>query len=197
MRVISFALSFALLMSSNLLPVQKTGNAQARGARWKQIVVLRSNRLDVERLLGKADSDGYTVAYDLEEGHLFVDYAVFNFCEERNKYGWNVSEWTVTELTYSPYRAPKFSSLKLNLKGFRKIRENPCCPQMITYISDEEGVAYTLNPEGTLNSIRYFPSSRYNYLLCKQESKKLPRRKGDSTLEYSVHTAIAPPPNLS
>lgn len=182
MRITTIALFFVLLISSNALPLQKSSRAQGEKAKWKQIAVLRSTRSDVERLLGKADSEGYTVAYDLEEGHLFVDYAIYDFCDERNEYGWNVPQWAVTELSYSPYRAPKFSSLKLNLKGFRKIRENPCCPEMITYISDEEGVAYTLNPERTLHNIRYFPSSRYNYLLCRKQSKRLAQPDGDSTL---------------
>lgn len=174
MRVIGIALFFTLLMSSNLMSAQKMGKARdGEQAKWKQIAVLRSTRSDVERLLGKSESQGYTVTYDLEDAHLFINYAMFNFCEKKNKFGWNVPEWTVTEVTYSAYHPFQFSSLKLNLKRFRKIRENPCCPELITYVSDEDGVAYTLNPEGTLNNIRYFPSSRYDYLLCSKQSKRL------------------------
>lgn len=171
MRITGLTLFFVLLISQNALPLQKSGRAQGEQEKWKQIAVLRSERSDVERLLGKSKYQGYMVSYDLEEGHLNIEYALYNFCEKRNKYGWNVSEWTVTGITYSPYSAPKFSSLKLNLKGFRKIRENLCCPEMLTYVSDEQGVAYTLNPEGTLNNTRYFPSSSYDYLLCSKQSK--------------------------
>jgi hypothetical protein len=181
MRITGITLFFVLLISSNALPLRKSVRAQGEQEKWKQIVVLRSSRSDVERLLGESKYKGYDVAYDLEDGHLDIAYAIFNFCEKRNKFGWKVPEWTVTEVNYSPYRAPQFSSLKLNLKGFRKIRENPCCPEMITYVSQEQGIGYTLNPEGTLNNIRYFPSSRYDYLLCSKQSKKMPRRNGVST----------------
>lgn len=141
-------------------------------AAWKKIVLLQSTRSDVERLLGKSKSQGYVAAYDLEDGHLFIQYSPWNYCDHEKDFDWNVPKWTVLEIAYSPYKLPRFSSLKIDLKRFQKVRENPCCPDLITYRNAEEGVAYTvLEPDGKLNRIDYFPSSRYDYLRCKLNGK--------------------------
>jgi hypothetical protein len=134
---------------------------------WKQIVVLQSTRSDVERLLGKSKDEGYYVSYDLEEGHLSIDYAGFNFCRDAEGVGWNVSEWTAVEVTYHLDNPLRFSSLKIDLKRFRKVRESPHSPDMISYINDAKGIAYVVNYEGRLIKIRYFPSSQYDSLRCK------------------------------
>lgn len=171
MRLISAALFF-VLVASNVLPTQKVGQTQE--PKWKQIVVLKSTRADVERLLGKSKYQGYDASYDLEEGYLFIEYTAFNFCENGKSFGWKVSEWTVIEVTYRPHDPPQLSSLNLNLTRFRKERENPCCPDLITYINDDDGVAYTVDSDGTLNDIRYFPPSRYNNLRCPGQSEEKP-----------------------
>ena len=38
---------------------------------------------------------------------------------------------------------PRFADLKLDLKKFRKARESPDVPDMISYENDEDGVDYT------------------------------------------------------
>jgi hypothetical protein len=171
MSLISTAMFF-VLVASNVLPSQKVGEAQEPG--WKQVVVLKSTRSDVESLLGGSRYQGYDVSYDLEKGHLFIEYSTINFCEEGESFGWNVSEWTVIEVSYRPLDPPPLSSLNLDLARFRKERENPCCPDLITYINDDEGVAYTVSSDGILNDIRYFPSSRYNNLRCSEQSEEKP-----------------------
>lgn len=143
----------------------------AQGAKWKQIVVLVSSRSDVERLLGKSRSPGFDGVYDLEEGHLFVVYAPLNFCENGKDFGWDVREDTATEIIFSPPNGPLFSSLNLDLARFKKVKESPCCPDLISYVNKEEGVAYVVNPDGTVNEIRYFPSSQYDHLLCSKKPK--------------------------
>jgi hypothetical protein len=60
-----------------------------------------------------------------------------------------------------------FSSLKLDLKQFREVRESPHVPDMISYLNRGKGVDYTVNSDGkTLYSIRYFPSLAYKRLRC-------------------------------
>lgn len=166
------ALFFILVLTSSVLHAQKISGSQE--TKWKQIVVLQSTRNDVERLLGKSRYQGHAVSYDLEDGHLNIEYTAFNFCEGGNNFGWSVPEWTVINVTFAPYRAPQFSALNLNLKQFRKVRENPCCPDLMTYVNDVEGVSYTTYLGGILNTIEYFPSSQYNHLRCRKQPKEGP-----------------------
>jgi H2-forming N5,N10-methylenetetrahydromethanopterin dehydrogenase-like enzyme len=146
----------------------------AQGAMWKQIVILKSSRLDVERFLGRSNSPGFDGVYDLEEGHLFVMYTPFNFCENGRTIGWNVREDTVIEISFTPNHVPLFSSLKLELEKFKAVQESPCCPDIISYVNEEEGVAYVVNPDGTLNQVRYFPSSQHDRLLCGKQQRVTP-----------------------
>ena len=146
----------------------------AQEPKWRQIVVLTSTRMDVERLLGKSRSSGFDGVYDFEEGHLFVEYTIFNFCENGKTFGWNVRKETVTGIVFSPRHGPLFSSLNLDLKRFTTVQESPCCPDLISYINKEEGVAYVVNPDGTVNAIRSFPSSQQDQLRCGTKPKLNP-----------------------
>lgn len=167
MRFVNITLFLALIVGSDALPAKIGISTQE--AKWKQITIMQSTRDDVEKLLGKSEDKGYYVAYNLAEGHLSIDYSVFNFCKDDRGgevVGWNVSKWTVINLSFSPNPMPQFSSLNLNLALFRKVQENPCCPDLLTFRNEEEGVAYTVNPNGTLNTIEYFPSSQYDNFHC-------------------------------
>jgi hypothetical protein len=163
--------SLLILSALATVPGFAAQAAASSDAAWKEIIVLQSTRDDVERLLGKSKCRGYDAAYNLEEGHIDIEYSAFNFCEQGKEFGWNVSEWTVVEVSYRPNNPPRFSSLKLDLTRFKRARENPCCPDIITYRNVEEGVAYTVNLEGTLHTIEYFPSSRNDDLRCKARGK--------------------------
>lgn len=176
MRIVIAALFFALVAAPKVLLAQNTGGTD--GDKWKQIVVLQSTREDVERLFGKSRNTGYGVVYDLEGSRLEIDYNVFNNCERGDfckpgiDCGWFVPEWTVLEVNYSPDPAPKFSSLNLDLTGFKKDFDTH---SHVIYTSNEEGVSYTVYiPRGTLSSIRYFPSSRFDHLLCPEKPKGMP-----------------------
>ena len=147
-------------------------NPAPQGA-WRNIQLLRSKPADVENLLRQpSQSSGYVRMYSLDNYELWVDYYPFDHC--RPTYGktgqWNIPEWTVTEIVYVPGGSVDFSSLKLDLKEYRKVRESPHVPAMISYVNDSEGVDYTLDEDGkTLHSIRYFPSSSFQRLRCEEK----------------------------
>ena len=149
--------------------------AQPQNAAWRNIQLLRATPADVEKLLKQpSQSSGYTRYYSLPNYELWIDYYPFDHCNPRyDKVGeWNVPEWTVTEILYVPEGSVVFSSLKLDLKKFRKVHESPHVPAMISYIDDRNGVDYTLNSDGkTLYSIRYFPSPRKKRLRCPQNKE--------------------------
>src|SRR6185436_8614442 len=133
----------------------------AKESKWRQIVLLRSTRDDVERLLGRPRYEGYYTSIKVEDGVLSIEYYPFDLCMSHDAY-LKVPRWTVVEITYEPDNPPTLADLKLDLKKFRKTRESPHVPELITYINDVAGVAYTFQADGTLNDVRYFPAKRFD-----------------------------------
>lgn len=142
---------------------------------WRQIILMRSTREDVERLLGRSKNRGFFASYRMEDGTLDVEYYPFNFCTPAPDADLKVRRWTVVEITYVPDNAPTLADLKLDLKKFRKVRESVHVPELVSYINDEEGVDYTFQADDTLNDVRYFPARRYEALRCKKATAN--RRK--------------------
>ena len=104
---------------------------------------------------------------------LSLEYYPFDVCTSPDAY-LKVRRWTVVEMTYEPDNPPTLAELKLDLKKFRKVRESPHVPELVTYISDKDGVAYTFQADNTLNDIRYFPAKRYEALRCKNRKANSP-----------------------
>lgn len=143
-------------------------NTVATEPRWRQIVLMRSTREDVERLLGRSKYRGYGAFYKVEDGRVHVKYYPFKYCESRPGADLRVRRWTVVEVTHEPDNPPTLADLKLDPKKFRTVRESPHVPDIISYINDDEGVAYTFQADDTLNDVRYFPARRYEALRCKK-----------------------------
>ena len=61
-----------LLLIGFCAPV--TTNNVATEPKWRQIVLMRSTRDDVERLLGRSKYRGYDASYEVEDGTLDVEY---------------------------------------------------------------------------------------------------------------------------
>lgn len=134
--------------------------------RWKDITILRTTRAEVEKMMGKGEEHAFIIFYPLKEGSLHIKYADGR-CRPGQYRGWKVPEGTVIELVYTPFNSPpEFSSLHLDLAKFRTIRESPDVPDLLTYIKDDEGIAYTVQLDGTVSEIRRFPSSQYDKLRC-------------------------------
>jgi hypothetical protein len=164
--VMRLLMGWVLLTSvSTSHPALLTRRAIVQTDRWKQIVVLRSTRADVEKLLGKGKEHAFIAHYPIEEGMLHVEYSDGR-CSPGKYRGWKVAEGTVIELLYVPDNPSKFSALHLDLTKFRTVRESPDAPELITYIKDDEGIAYTVQLDGTVSEIRHFPSSHHEKLRC-------------------------------
>ena len=167
MRYSIYVLCLALSLS-----VQFKTNASAQVS-WTQVVLLQSTRADVEKLFGKPIGENYSVTYNLRDGVMYLEYYLYDRCKPKYGYrgDWNIPEWTVTDITFEPDNPPQFSSLKLDLHKFRKVRKSPNVPEMVSYINDTEGVEYTLAVDGrTVQTIRYFPGRRFNNLRCANDS---------------------------
>jgi|SRR4030095_3314308 hypothetical protein len=146
--------------------------------KWWQIIVMRSTRKDVERLLGRSKKRGFLASYRVEDGTIDVEYYPFHFCTPVPDADIRVRRWTVVQITYVPDNSPKLSSLKVDLKKFRKVRESVHAPELVSYLNDEEGVDYTFQADETLDSIRYFPGRHFDTLRCKAGSTKHDRIEG-------------------
>jgi len=162
--VLLFAIGL-ILTTSNL------GTAQYEKQLWKQkILLLQSTRADVEKLFGKPTSgEDYLVSYKFRDGMLDLEYYFFDHCTSHDGLSpfLNVPEWTVTEIDFRPDAQPKVASLHLNLSRFRKAHMDPDLPDFMSYFDDQEGIEYTIDEHThRLNSVRYFPGSRYDALRC-------------------------------
>lgn len=152
----TWTFSTALLLFPLSMP------AAGKEPKWQQIIVLQSTRADVERLLGKSADQGFLAIYPIEAGSITVEYSL-GLCGSGQAGEWNVPEWTVVGVTYTPFNnPPKLSSFDLDLTKFKTERESPCVPDMVSYVSDSEGVAYTVESDGTVHDIRYFPRHNLN-----------------------------------
>ena len=141
---------------------------QFENALWRQKVVLfQSTRADVEKLFGKPIGENGS-PYRLEDGTLYLEYYDYDHCKpwHGRAADWNIPEWTVTEITFSPSQPLQFKAFKLDLKGFRTAHLSPEVPDLLSYISDQQGVEYTLEPDGTLNEVRYCPGTSYDRFRC-------------------------------
>jgi hypothetical protein len=130
----------------------------------EEIVVLRSPRAKVEKLLGRGrgEEHAFIAYYPISEGSLHIDYSDGS-CKPGQYRAWKVP----VEVVYTPLNSPpKFTSLNLDLKKCRTVRESPDVPDLITYIGDTDGVAYMVQLDGTVSEIRYFPSTQHDGLRC-------------------------------
>jgi len=111
---------------------------------WNGIVPLKSNRADVERLLGNS-SDGI---YHYGKQIVDVEYARFP-CGHKNPPGWhepppgwNVPVYTVTAIRVSLGKdIVPLESLPYDLNKFVKVRGDRDLPQHFYYTNDADGFA--------------------------------------------------------
>lgn len=162
----------ALILVANMFPPQTS--KIAAGAKWKQIVLLKSTRAEVEKLMGISADRGYFANYAIEEGTLVIEYSRGR-CKPPVGIDWNVAADTVINVEYVPFRKqPRFSSLKIDLTRFKK-RPPALHTSEVCYYNDDEGVEYTVNDD-YLESVKFYPANRYASLSCGKlsQSKSAP-----------------------
>ncbi len=162
-----FVIVLALAVAG--LPGQQAGKTAAPVPKWKQIHLMRSTRTNVERLLGRSKYRGYSAVYNVDDGVVHIEYYPFNSCTQAGA-DLRLRRWTVVEIIYEPDNPVKLGELKLDLTKFRRVKESPDVPDLISYVNDEEGIDYTFDSnDDTLNNVRYFPGKRHDGLRCKKE----------------------------
>jgi hypothetical protein len=133
---------------------------------WKGIVPLHSSRADVERALGApSDSCKALCRYETKTEVVFVKYSG-DPCTNIDDNRWRVPANTVVSVTVNLENRLKFSSLKLNRKKFSKTND-PELDRYSSYTSVELGVDYSVDSNGRVYSIEWFPTvNDERALLC-------------------------------
>ncbi|HET8669062.1 MAG TPA: hypothetical protein VFM05_00095 [Candidatus Saccharimonadales bacterium] len=124
---------------------------------WKGIQPLHTSRVDVERLLGTPFTPCKGLcSYEAKSEVVLVRYSG-DPCTNNDDNRWRVPANTVISVTVNLNNGPRFSSLRLNRKKFTKAKD-PELHGYTSYSSAELGVDYSVNAQGRVYSIDWFPS---------------------------------------
>ena len=134
---------------------------------WRGIVPLHSTRADVERLLGRPDTDrGFMIFYDVAFSRVSFQFPQ-SACGEPGAV-WNVSANTVTDIwvTQKPPHELKLGDVKLG-DGFRT-EKDPELDYILNYINDADGISYEVDKSSSdiIMLTKYFPAGKDNHMRC-------------------------------
>lgn len=139
--------------------------------KMKSLTLLSSTRDQVIKIFGQPENDNrsYLENFVLEDGRISVQYSTGK-CKttiidgKEVKQGWNVPEWTVVNVYFSPNKRFKPEKLKISFTGFRSYPISDV-PNAVVYENDELGVDYSLT-KGKIEFITFRPPEKLSYLHC-------------------------------
>lgn len=113
---------------------QKSGNLE----KWLKIKIFQSTREDVEKIYGKIDGKNHFVRYENSDGSVYVDYSKGE-CKSVISPMWNVREWTVIGVTYTPWKnPPRLKDLIPNRNKYKSRQAGDVANQIEYYDEKEE-----------------------------------------------------------
>lgn len=148
-------------------------NCSTHAGQWRGLVPLHSTRIDVLKLLPRSTIAGtHSSLHKLENEVALILYASGLPCGTNLANSWRVEKGTVINISVSPRGQIPFSSLRLDLKKYRKVVD-PKATGDYYLISDEDGVRYHVQEQpgfvgGVLIETLYFPAQSATYLSCKR-----------------------------
>ncbi len=80
--------------------------------------------------------------------------------------GWNIPEWTVTTISFSPNKKLTLKKLKIDVAGFNSYPVSDSRDARV-YENDELGIEYGIGSKGKIELITFYPASKYDNLHCK------------------------------
>lgn len=129
---------------------------------WRGIVPLRSNRADVERLLGPATSECKCL-YEGAKVNVQVQYSA-EPCATGSP-GWNVPAGTVISFTVYLKKRPLMSEVKVDWGKYQK-QEDPELPGIFYYSDREAGLTIAVDGNRVME-YQIGPTSRDSKTLCR------------------------------
>jgi hypothetical protein len=164
-----------------ILFVYTSASGQAHEWRQKiaQIRLLEHTYDDVVRILGKPiDRSGerkFGAYFDLKVGRVFAVFESGNCVvtpySNGKPIGWRVPRWTVTRIGFEPYKPISPKTLLVEFQNFRKFPVEDM-PGLFSYENDELGIKYSLNDDGKIVDIAYYPATRFQHLHCEGGKEK-------------------------
>ena len=140
--------------------------------KMKSITLLSSTRDDVNKLLGQPRGNRISyLEYYVLEGEISVQYS--SKCRtiivegKEVVEGWNIPEWTVTTISFSPNKKLTLKKLKFDVTGFNSYPVLDSRGAKI-YENDELGIEYGIGYGGKLDLITFYPANKYDNLHCKK-----------------------------
>lgn len=154
--------------------------AEAKG--WNGIIPLRSNRLEVERLIGPSTMPKGSV-YRLKDEVVIVDYSDGK-CEDVRGTKWAVPRNIVISITVNPRKRLRVHDLGFNLASFKKITD-PEVEDAVYFVNEEEGVSViSRTSDDVVISVIYTAAKVDDKLRCESPVRKPSRKRharfGDS-----------------
>lgn len=131
-----------------------------------KIELLKTNKAEVEQILGKPENLGYETAdwvenYNIENGRITITYTTQ---ECVSKYG-KVNEGVVEEISFDPKQDILFSNLvsnlKIPIKQFKKTKDSHT--PLLIYGNEKHGITFTVQHIGTINPIDFSPPKWMNF----------------------------------
>ena len=120
---------------------------------YKGMVPLITQRSEAEKLLGSPNHPCENFCfYEVGDDRIFVRYASEPCSKENN---WTVPSGTVIELSVYPGDDPKFSSLKLDRRHFKKT-DDPELHGYSWYEDEKAGVTYCVSQKGRVTGIHWY-----------------------------------------
>jgi hypothetical protein len=161
---------FLLLLT--ITPITVFGQESLSMRKIKTIELLKSTRKDVVTTFGEPlEKDVVSDAkyYDLVDGRMRVAYAV-GTCDYgtdglAKSRGWNVPEWTVISITFTPKERISPESVSVDFAGFEKEIIHDV-PGGVAYHNDMLGIHYTVY-KGKIETIMYYPPNETKIFRCK------------------------------
>jgi hypothetical protein len=139
MKAIRQCVLVALILSSFSVAVAQEGKGLQE---WLRIKLFKSTRSDVERLYGSSSDNPvhHFVRYKNSRGSIYVAYSKGG-CEAAESPMWDVPEWTVIEVGYTPTKnPPALTELLVNRKRF-KVRQAGDVIGHVEYYDEEHGIS--------------------------------------------------------
>ena len=140
---------------------------------WKNIEPIKSKLNNIELIFGKKGNKSHLATYNLDDGDYTIYYS-YGPCQLSGEKDWNVPEWTVVQIFYSPNDPPKLSSLGIDLKKLKRGNNNYSHTPGVHKVTDEfNGITYAIQKDADLNysvvtSINIIPGTKYKHLICKK-----------------------------
>jgi len=136
------------------------GNVNAEP--WRGIVPLKSNRSDVERLLGKPlpSNMKFYVTYNLESEEVRVRYADKSLCIRTDECECRVPDYTVLNVVIRLKTTINFSALSLDQSKFHLI-VNAENANNVAYSNSDAGLMYVISKRDDLVLyVQYSPTAK-------------------------------------